>query len=71
MQDACQKPQTDTENVVHEAEIIDWLRAFVACRATAFHHVPNLVFSYLRHTGMLDPECDVTDEGMKFLQEAA
>lgn len=45
------------------AYIVEWARAFDACRSTAFFHCPNEVYQELRAGGYLDIQNDLTEKG--------
>jgi hypothetical protein len=51
------------ENAVTPVEVVDWLRAFGFNRFDAFMYVPNRVYAFLRGSGLLDAEHDLTPEG--------
>ena len=55
-----------------DQDLVAWLAAFHACRSTAFHHIPDDVYTELRTRGWIDfPDHDVTPEGLQLLKDQA
>lgn len=55
------------ETAISNQEVRDWLTAFRHDHTRAFHHIPNLVYAYLRQHNLLCSSNLLTQEGERLV----